>query len=98
MEIDEVSEIVISEAIDVHRGLGPGLLESVEQLSRSHAKQLQTYVRLTKQARWLLLNFSGATMKEGIRRVVNDSRQPQATSASPREPTQRRLICSTSQA
>ena len=45
---------------------------------------LQTYVRLTKQARWLLLNFSGATMKEGIRRVVNDYRQPQATSASPR--------------
>ena len=47
-------------------------IKSVEQLSKAHAKQLLTYLRLMKQPVGLLLNFAGATMKEGIRRVVND--------------------------
>lgn len=59
-------------------------IKSVEQLNRSHAKQLLTYLRLMKQPVGLLLNFAGATMKEGIRRIVNDHQQPQAPSASPR--------------
>jgi iron complex transport system substrate-binding protein len=122
--IDELSSIVIEEAIAIHREFGPGLFESVyesvlvgrlrkrglkidrqiqvravfdgetfdpafkvdvlvderlvieikavEQLGKSHAKQLLTYLRLLKQPVGLLLNFSGETMKEGIRRVVND--------------------------
>jgi iron complex transport system substrate-binding protein len=124
LPIDEVSGIVIDEAIALHRNLGPGLFEtvyetvlagrleargltvsrqfpvsleyeghsldiafridllvderlvveikSVEQLSKAHAKQLLTYLRLLDQPVGLLLNFSGATMKEGIRRMVND--------------------------
>ena len=59
-------------------------VKSVEQLSRAHAKQLLTYLRLSHQPVGLLLNFSQATMKEGIRRIVNNYRQPQAPSASPR--------------
>jgi len=59
-------------------------IKSVEHLSRIHAKQLLTYLRLTEQPVGLLLNFSGETMKEGIRRVVNDYRQPKSSSASPR--------------
>ena len=59
-------------------------IKSVEQLGRAHGKQLLTYLRLTGQPVGLLLNFSGATMKEGIRRVVNDYCQPQNPSASPR--------------
>jgi GxxExxY protein len=47
-------------------------IKSVEQLSRAHKKQLLTYLRLTGQSVGLLLNFAGATMKEGIHRVVND--------------------------
>ncbi|MFM5930381.1 MAG: GxxExxY protein [Novosphingobium sp.] len=122
--IDELSAIVISEAIAIHRELGPGLFESVyesvltgrlrkrglkvdrqiqvkavfdgetydpafkidmlvenrlvlelkavEQLSKAHAKQVLTYLRLLKQPVGLLLNFSEETMKDGIRRVVND--------------------------
>ncbi len=49
-------------------------IKSVEQLGKIHAKQLLTYLRLTKQPLGLLLNFSGLTMKEGIRRLVNDHR------------------------
>lgn len=66
-------------------------IKSVETLSRAHAKQLLTYLRLTKQPVGLLLNFAGATLKEGICRLVNDYRlsapsvslrdQPHATSA-----------------
>jgi GxxExxY protein len=124
MHIDEISAIVIDEAIAIHRELGPGLFEmvyeailagrlearglrvtrqmpvplvfdgqsfdaafridilvedqlvleikAVEQLGKAHAKQLLTYLRILKQPVGLLLNFSGATMKEGIRRMVND--------------------------
>lgn len=47
-------------------------IKSVEQLSKAHAKQLLTYLRLTNQPVGLLLNFSAATMREGIRRLVNN--------------------------
>jgi GxxExxY protein len=46
-------------------------IKAVEQLSKAHAKQLLTYLRILKQPVGLLLNFSGETMKEGIRRMVN---------------------------
>ena len=47
-------------------------IKSVESLKNLHAKQLLTYLRLTGNPVGLLLNFSGETMKEGIRRVVNN--------------------------
>ena len=47
-------------------------VKSVELLNRAHAKQLLTYLRLTKRPVGLLLNFAGETMKEGIRRLVNN--------------------------
>jgi len=47
-------------------------IKSVEALKNLHAKQLLTYLRLTARPVGLLLNFSGETMKEGIRRVVNN--------------------------
>jgi GxxExxY protein len=124
--IDDLSSIVLEEAIGIHREFGPGLFESVyesvlvgrlrrrglsverqvqvkavfdgetydpafkidmlvderlvieikavEALSKTHAKQLLTYLRLLKQPVGLLLNFSAETMKDGIRRVVNDYR------------------------
>jgi iron complex transport system substrate-binding protein len=59
-------------------------VKSVERLAPVHGKQLLTYLRLTDQPVGLLLNFSGATMKEGIKRVVNGYRQPLESSASPR--------------
>ena len=49
-------------------------IKSVETLSKAHAKQLLTYLRLSGQPVGLLMNFSAATMKEGIRRMVNDYR------------------------
>ena len=123
MHVNQLTEIVIEEAIRIHRELGPGLFESVyetilagrltsrglkaerqvpvplefdghqfevafridilvedslileiksvEQLSKAHAKQLLTYLRLLKQPIGLLLNFSEPTMKQGIQRIAN---------------------------
>lgn len=47
-------------------------IKAVDHGARGHAKQLLTYLRLFKQPLGLLLNFSGETMKEGIRRMVNN--------------------------
>ena len=55
-------------------------IKCTEALNKAHLKQLHTYLRLTEQPVGLLLNFAGATLKEGIRRVVNDH----VSSASPR--------------
>ncbi|MBL9068131.1 MAG: GxxExxY protein [Sphingopyxis sp.] len=55
-------------------------IKSVERLNPAHAKQLLTYLRLTGQSVGLLINFGGATLKEGVRRIVNDHKP----SASPR--------------
>ena len=55
-------------------------IKSVERINAAHAKQLLTYLRLTKQPVGLLINFGGATLKEGVRRLVNNH----YPSASPR--------------
>ncbi len=47
-------------------------IKSVEKLNAAHAKQLLTYLRLTKQPLGLLINFGGETLKEGIKRLVNN--------------------------
>lgn len=47
-------------------------IKAVDQLSKAHARQLLTYLRILRQPVGLLLNFSAATMKDGIRRMVND--------------------------
>lgn len=54
-------------------------IKSVAQINGAHAKQLLTYLRLTRQPVGLLINFGGATLKEGVRRIVNDYK-PSASS------------------
>ena len=124
--IDRISDIVLREAIAIHRELGPGLFENVyesilagrlsaqgllaerqvqvpvvfdgqtfdaafkvdilvertlvleikavDALTSGHTRQLLNYLRLLKQPVGLLLNFSCATMREGIKRLVNEYR------------------------
>jgi GxxExxY protein len=124
MELDDITAVIIDASVQIHRALGPGLLEtvyemllaseiarrglraerqhligfsyngveiedafradliveqrvivevkSVERLSPVHRKQLLTYLRLTNLRVGLLLNFGAETMKDGLKRVVND--------------------------
>src|SRR3954471_5621377 len=46
-------------------------LKAVEQLAAVHSKQLLTYLRLMRLPVGLLINFGGATLREGLKRVVN---------------------------
>jgi GxxExxY protein len=123
MNENEIGTQILAAAIEVHRELGPGLLESVyeivlareltdrgftverqvpvpivfkgirfdegfradlivndkvllelksvERVSASHKKQVQTYLRLTGLKLGYLLNFGEAVLKEGITRCVN---------------------------
>ncbi|WP_448664149.1 GxxExxY protein [Sphingomonas sp. CJ20] len=47
-------------------------IKSVDRLTGVHAKQLLTYLRLTGLPVGLLINFGGETLKEGLRRLVNN--------------------------
>lgn len=57
-------------------------IKSVDRPMPVHAKQVLTYLRLLRQPVGLLLNFGGETLKEGVRRIVNDYR-PSAPLPSP---------------
>jgi len=59
------ADIIVSDQLIVE-------VKSIEKLAPVHAKQLLTYLRLTKQPVGLLINFGGATLVEGIKRLVND--------------------------
>jgi iron complex transport system substrate-binding protein len=132
MEIDDITGIIINHSMEIHKKLGPGLLESVyevvlykkleleglfverqkpvdfvfegisfqegfrvdllvektvvvelksvERTAPVHSKQVLTYLRLLNLEVGLLINFGGATLKEGLERIVNNY----APSASPR--------------
>lgn len=58
-------------------------LKSVERLTPVHSKQVLTYLRLMRQPVGLLINFGGSTLKEGVKRIVNDYR-PSASPCPPR--------------
>lgn len=46
-------------------------LKSVERLAPVHGKQVLTYLRLLDLPLGILMNFGGATFKEGVRRIIN---------------------------
>jgi GxxExxY protein len=54
-------------------------LKSVEKLAPVHAKQTLTYIRLMKLQVGLLINFGGETLKEGLKRIVNNLSPPQSS-------------------
>jgi len=62
MNVEEVSSVVVDTAFHLHRDLGPG-----DYSNRS----MKLSLRLLNLPVGLLINFSAATFKEGIRRVVN---------------------------
>lgn len=47
-------------------------LKSTERFAAVHAKQVITYLRLTKMPLGFLMNFSAATFKDGVKRIATD--------------------------
>ena len=121
---NEISGIIVGAAIEVHKEIGPGLLESIyhtclkreltnrgiefesevpvfakykgviledayrldllvenmviielktlERFENKHTAQLLTYLRLSDKKLGLLIDFNEATLKDGLKRVVNN--------------------------
>ena len=57
-------------------------IKSVEKPNALHAQQLLTYLRLMNLPVGLVVNFSCLTLKDGIRRVVNNHRDSAASALS----------------
>lgn len=124
MDENQISGKIIAAAIEVHRNLGPGLLESVyqqcmkfelensglecgielpvtaiykgnvfdsafridilvaqkvivelkvvERVLPVHEAQLLSYLRMTGKKLGLLINFHAPTVREGLKRIVNN--------------------------
>lgn len=51
-------------------------VKAIERLLPVHTKQVLTYLRFLELPLGLLMNFSGDTFKEGLRRVVNHHTEP----------------------
>ena len=47
-------------------------IKSVEELSKVHYKQIITYLKLTSVSLGLLVNFNTDSIKENIKRIVNN--------------------------
>ena len=47
-------------------------LKATEAVARVHLRQISTYLRLTGCPLGLLMNFGAETMRDGVRRVVNN--------------------------
>jgi hypothetical protein len=78
-----LTEKIFGAAIDIHRAIGSGLLESayqeylffelkpVEYFSDVHSAQILTYMKLGNYPLGLLINFHMKVLKNGIKRFIN---------------------------
>ena len=86
-DVELISNRVIGSAIEVHRTLGPGLLESVyregcvvvelkaiEQIHPVHLAQVITYLKLSGYPVGLIMNFNVTSLRAGLRRLDHPDR------------------------
>ncbi len=66
-DFTELSNQVIGCAIEVHKALGPGLLESLQAI---HEAQLLTYMKLANMRYGFLINFNVKLLKQGLKSFV----------------------------
>ena len=65
MDVDEVTGVIVDTAIQIHRGLGPGLLESVYSIAL--ASMLQQRGLIVVREKMVTFEFNGLTFDEGFR-------------------------------
>ena len=64
--VNQLCYQIVGCAIEVHKELGPGLLESI------HRAQLMTYLNLTKKPKSLIINFNVQYISTTVVPLVND--------------------------
>ena len=64
MDIGFRADLIIEEKVILE-------IKSIEQLTDIHAKQVLTYLKITKMKLGLLINFNVKLLKEGVKRVIN---------------------------
>ncbi|WP_317171435.1 GxxExxY protein [Tamlana sp. I1] len=81
--VNKISENIIGVALEVHKALGPRLLESacqeylfyelktVENFTDVHSTQILTYMKLDDFPLSLLINLHTKLLKNGIKRFIN---------------------------
>ena len=65
MNENEIGEIIVDSAIKVHRGLGPGLLETVYEVVLAH--ELEQCGLLVNRQVSIPITYNGMNFKEGFR-------------------------------
>ena len=77
---NHITHEIIGSAIEVHRVMGPGLLESTYvpclEFLPVHEAQMLTYLGLTGCPAGLLINFNVAKLVDGLRRLLNPRPSP----------------------
>jgi GxxExxY protein len=73
MELNQISEVIVDAAYHVHRALGPGLLESVYEVSLADA--LRARGLAVERQRPIPIHFEGKTFDEGFRADIIVERQ-----------------------
>jgi hypothetical protein len=77
---NEITNRVIGVAIEIHKALGPGLLESAYKECMYHKigksglrieKEKSMPLKLGNYKLGLLINFNVVLLKDGIKRVIN---------------------------
>ena len=56
-------------------------IKAVEAINDIHYAQVITYLKLAKVELGLILNFNVLKLKDGIKRMINDGKKPDTTSA-----------------
>ena len=69
---NEIGTIVVNSAVELHKGLGPGLLESVYEVVLAH--ELESKGLIVKRQVPISIHFKGHEFKEAFRAdlIIND--------------------------
>jgi hypothetical protein len=76
-QLNDLSYRIIGAGIEVHRGVGPGLLEStyrtcmIYELRERGMSVVSEHLRHTKKPLGLLMNFNVAVLADGVERIKN---------------------------
>jgi len=85
-EVNAAGRRVVEAAVEVHRHLGPGYVESVyENATDVHVAQAFSYLKATGHPLALLINFNVPVLLRGVKCIVRNHRSihAQQTTAAP---------------